>query len=70
MGLRIGRSRIPELLVQSGKTQAALADHLKVSESFISHVIKGKRQLSVTKLKSTAIFFGCTMDDVYEWIED
>lgn len=67
---RIGRSRLPELLAQSGKTQAALADRLKVTESFISQVIAGKSKLSVIKMKITADFLGVAMDDLNEWIYD
>lgn len=66
----IGRSRLPELLAKSGKTQADLADHLEVTEAFISMVIRGKSKLSVTKMKKTANFLNCTMDDLYEWVYD
>lgn len=65
---RIGRSRLPELLAQTGKTQAALADHLKVTESFISQVIAGKSKFSVVKMKMAANFLGTTMDELNEWI--
>jgi transcriptional regulator with XRE-family HTH domain len=64
---RIGRSRLPELLAKTGKTQVDLADHLDVSESFISQVVKGKTKLSVAKMKKTADYLNCNMDDLYEW---
>ncbi|HZG83812.1 helix-turn-helix transcriptional regulator [Paenibacillus sp.] len=69
MALRL-RSRLPEILDQTGKTQAALADYLNVTESYISQVINGKRQLSVMKLKLAARFLNCSMDDLIELIED
>lgn len=70
MALRYGRSCLPELLVRAGKTQAQLADHLKVTEGYISQVISGKSKLSVIKRKMTADFCGCTSDDLNEWIYD
>lgn len=69
MAPRIGRSRLPELLENSGKTQYNLAEHLDVSESYISQVINGKKKLSVIKMKLAADFFGCHMDDLAEWID-
>jgi transcriptional regulator with XRE-family HTH domain len=68
VALHVGRSRLPELLKKVGKTQAGLADHLDVSESYISQVIKGTSKLSVIKMKMTADFLGCHMDDLNEWI--
>ena len=63
----MGRSRLPELLRREGKTQAQLADYLGVSEPYISHVISGKRALSVINRKRTAFFLNCTSDDLNEW---
>lgn len=70
MALRIGRSRLPELLHKSGKTQSDLAAYLNVSEPYISQVIKGTSKLSAIKMKMTAEFLHCHMDDLYEWIEE
>lgn len=70
MALRYGRSHLPELLAKAGKTQAQLADHLRVTEGYISQVISGKSRLSVIKRKITADFFGVTSDDLDEWIYD
>lgn len=61
---KIGRSRIPELLAKIGKQQYHLAEHLGVSEPFLSQVISGKRQLSVVKRKKAADYLGCTSDDL------
>jgi transcriptional regulator with XRE-family HTH domain len=70
MALQYGRSHLPELLAKAGKTQVQLADHLEVTEGFISQVISGKSRLSVIKRKMTADFLGCTSDDLNEWIYD
>lgn len=67
---RIGTSHLPKLLAKAGKTQAQLADHLGVTEGFISQVISNKSKLSVIKRKMTADFLGCTSDDLNEWIDD
>lgn len=66
--LRIGRSRLPELLVKAGKRQSQLADYLNVSESYVSQVISGKTRFSIINMKRTADFLGCHMDDLNEWI--
>ncbi|WP_068774476.1 helix-turn-helix domain-containing protein [Paenibacillus sp. FJAT-26967] len=70
MALRIGRSRLPQLLTKAEMTQAELARRIKLSESFISKVIAGERKLSVIKMKMSAVALDCNMDDLYEWIED
>lgn len=67
---RIGKSRLPEWFARTNKKQVDLAKYLKVSESFISKIIKGESQLSVTKMKASADFFGCRMEDLVEWIYD
>lgn len=67
MPLRIGRSRLPILLKHAGKKQVDLANHLGVSRSFITQVIKGTSKLSVEMMKMTADFLGCQMDDLNEW---
>ncbi|WP_430173873.1 helix-turn-helix domain-containing protein [Paenibacillus lautus] len=67
---RIGKSRLPEWFTRTNKKQVDLAKYLKVSEAFISQVIKGDAQLSVIKMKMTADFFGCHMDDLVYWVYD
>jgi transcriptional regulator with XRE-family HTH domain len=64
---RMGKSRIPELLHKIGKSQVDLADHLDVTEGYISQVISGKSKLSVINMKKTALFLKCKMDDLNEW---
>lgn len=70
MALRIRRSRLPELLDKKRKSQVDLAIHLDVSEAHISRVIKLKSQMSLLKLKMTADFLKCKIDDLYEWEYD
>lgn len=67
---RIGRSRLPEWFERTGTKQVDLARHLGVSESYISQVIKLKAKLSVEKMKKTADFFDCAMDDLVVWEYD
>lgn len=68
MALQIGRSRLPEWFKKTGKKQVDLARHLKVSQSYVSMVCKNKEELSPIRLKMTADFFGCHMEDLVEWI--
>lgn len=66
--IRMGKSRIPELLNKRGKKQADLADYLGVTEGYISQVISGKSKLSVINRKKVAMFFGVSSDDLNEWV--
>lgn len=63
----IRRCRIPELLAANNKKQVDLATYLKVSEAHISKVINLKGSLSLIKLKKTARFLNCSLDDIFEW---
>ncbi len=65
MALRVGRSRLPELL--GNMSQAELARRLGVSDSYISQIISGKTTFSLIKAKETATYL-CYVDDLYEWI--
>lgn len=60
-------SRVPEWLERIGKKQVDLARHLGVTETYISKVCKNKEKFSVEKMKKTADFFGCNMDDLVVW---
>lgn len=67
MALRLGRSRLPDLLKQSKMNQAEYARRIGVSDSFVTRVINGEKKLSLVKAKESAIIFGCYIDDLYEW---
>ncbi|WP_413006760.1 helix-turn-helix domain-containing protein [Paenibacillus sp. 1P03SA] len=69
LALRIGRSRLPELLGSKGMTQAQLAQRLNLSDSFVSKVVHGERRLSLVKTREAAIILNCYMDDLYEWTD-
>lgn len=66
----IGRSRLPEWFYLTGKKQVDLALYLKVSETFISLVCSNKKELSVYNLRKTALFFGCSMDELVDWVDE
>lgn len=70
MALRIKRSRLPELLHRAGKSQVDLANFLGVTESHISRVISLKSNLTFVKLKLTADYLNCKIDDLVEWEYD
>ncbi|PYI57000.1 helix-turn-helix transcriptional regulator [Paenibacillus flagellatus] len=65
--IRMGKSRVPELLAKKGKTQVDLAEFLEVTEGFVSQVCSGKSKLSPLNMKKTAYFLGVRMDDLNEW---
>jgi transcriptional regulator with XRE-family HTH domain len=64
---RYGKSRLLEHLVRNGKSQSQLAEHLKVTDGFISQVIKGTSHLSVINMRLAAQYLDCYMDDLYTW---
>jgi transcriptional regulator with XRE-family HTH domain len=66
---RYGRSRLLEHLVRKGKKQSQLAEHIKVTDGFISQVIKGTSYMSVIHMRMTAQYLDCSMDDLYTWEE-
>jgi transcriptional regulator with XRE-family HTH domain len=70
MALRIGRSRLPELLKKKRMSQAEFSRRIDVTEGFVSQVIKGEAQFSLLTGKRAANLFGCYIDDLVEWLED
>ncbi|WP_442951558.1 helix-turn-helix transcriptional regulator [Paenibacillus sp. GYB004] len=65
--VRMGRSKVPELLIKRGKTQVELAEFLGVSEGFVSQVCRGKSNLSPLTMKKAAYYLGVRMDDLNDW---
>lgn len=63
--LRIGRSRLPELL--GDMPQRELARRIGVSDAYISQIISGTSRFSLIKAKEAADVLGCTVDDLYTW---
>ncbi len=70
LALRLGRSRVNEFLKKRGYSQLDLALHLNVTEGYISQVCNSTANLSVFKMKKTARFLGCKMDDLIDWDEE
>lgn len=66
--LRIGRSRLPDLLDKKRMTQADFARRMNISEAFVSQIIKGESKFSLLKAKQAADILGCYIEDLYEWI--
>jgi transcriptional regulator with XRE-family HTH domain len=66
----IGRSRLPELFKKTRNKRVDLARYLDVSKSYITLVCSNKRELSVYNMRKTAIFFGCSMDDLVDWVDE
>lgn len=54
--------RIKELRIQKRMSQAALAEHIDMSATFISHIEAAKKQASLESLVRIANAFGVTVD--------
>jgi transcriptional regulator with XRE-family HTH domain len=70
MALRIGRSRLPELLNKRRLSQVEFARKLNVSEAYVSQLIAGVRKFSLLKAKQAAKILHCFIDELYEWEDD
>lgn len=58
--------KIKQLLTQSNRTQAELAETVGVSQAFISGVVKGYKIPSVAVAKRIANFFNIKIDELLE----
>lgn len=68
MALRVGRSRLPELLKAKGYSQSEFARLLGVSRAFISQVIKGEKYFSYPLGINAAFLLDCPMEELHEII--
>lgn len=67
MPIRIGRSRLPELLAQSGLSQAEFARRMGITQPYVWQLIKGERFFSYTRAKVASDILNCSMEELYEW---
>lgn len=70
MALRIGRSRLPELLLINDLNQTELAEILDVSVAFISMVCNNKRHFSYPLAAQASYVLKCRMEELHERFED
>lgn len=56
--------KLKNVLEQKGIQQKDLANEVGVSEAFMSYIIKGYKQPSVTLLKRMSEYLGVPMDDL------
>jgi putative transcriptional regulator len=53
-----------------GVSRAQLARKVDVSRSYITRIEQGKRQPSVRVMFRIAKYFGCKLEDVFEYVPD
>lgn len=70
MTYQVGRCHLRELLLKNDMTQVELAEKLNVMPQQIQHYIQDNRVMSLKVAKNISTILNCTMDDLYEWIED
>ena len=70
MALRLGRSRLPELLSRNKLSQSSLASRLGTSEAFVSQVISGKKHFSYLMALKASLILNCHMEELYEWVDE
>ena len=56
--------RIQHALIDSGKSNGELANHLKISESHLSNMIADRRKLNLERMKQIANFLEVDL----EWL--
>ena len=59
-------ANVKELLKFTRKNQKALADHMRLSQPQISHLLNGKRQWQIEDLDRLADFFHVTPADLFQ----
>nr|DAE65430.1 MAG TPA: hypothetical protein [Caudoviricetes sp.] len=57
-------NKLENVLKAKGVSQAKLAEDVGVSQAFVSYMIKGYKQPSVTLLKRMAEYLGVTADEL------
>ena len=57
-------NKLENVLKAKGVSQAKLAEDVGVSQEFVSYMIKGYKQPSVTLLKRMAEYLGVTADEL------
>ncbi|WP_432644063.1 helix-turn-helix transcriptional regulator [Paenibacillus pabuli] len=70
MALRLGRSRLPELLRRNKLSQSSFAERLGTSEAFISQIISGKKHFSYIMALKASLILNCHMEELYEWVNE
>lgn len=56
--------KLKKLLKEKGITQVELADNVGASQAFISYVIRGFKQPSITLLKRIADYLNVSVDEL------
>lgn len=70
MALRIGKCRLRKLLSKANMNQTKLAIKSGVSRQMIVKYIAGSAPMPLEKAMNIAAVLGCSMEDLYEWIEE
>lgn len=63
------RPLLKQRLKLAGKTQAHLARHLEVTRQRVNDWANGRRPIPFNTQKDIAEFIGCSIDDLWEWVE-
>lgn len=62
---RIGR-QVHRYRIRNGLTQMQLAEAVGISQSFLGHIERGTRKMSIDTLCSLAAVLNCSVDDLLE----
>lgn len=63
--IKLGGSRLPELLSKRNMTQAEFARRLGTSRQFVNKVIKKEKTLSLEQAFNAASILQCSVNDLY-----
>lgn len=67
MALQMGESRLPYWRKVRNKTQSEVAEHVGVTQPFISKVERGVDILSYELAAQIADYLGIRMEELYHW---
>jgi transcriptional regulator with XRE-family HTH domain len=69
MRFEVGRSLLPDRLRERGMSQSELARKLNRNKSQISDIVNRRSAVRLELAKELAHALGCSIEDLYEWIE-
>ncbi|KIL42047.1 hypothetical protein SD70_02350 [Gordoniibacillus kamchatkensis] len=70
MAYKVGRCLLQRRLQEAGMTQQDLANRINMSRQQVSDYATGvKNSMHLSTAKTIASAIGCSIDDLYEWIE-
>lgn len=70
MAYKVGRCLLKDLLTQNKMSQSDLASLMDVTVQQINKYVLGGQKMHIETAKNISAILKCSMEDLYEWIEE